>query len=225
MLRLELEGRCYNNRNIEINPGVTVLTGPNGSGKTFACTQIRDYLKENGKEIYYTDIYDEGKLIADTYIENGDMEAVAKYTVASEGQRVFDTFIDNHTLDPNNTDNSQKRWQFVNDIQNMLVYYAFTNQVLSNCSLEFLLMVNTFKFMIEKKGIYHINIDWNNFTIKSEVKIDELHPAQINFINNKYNINIPLPKADEEKANADFCEAMQEINSLLSANGISQIGF
>lgn len=97
MLRLELEGRCYNNRNIEINPGVTVLTGPNGSGKTFACTQIRDYLKENGKEIYYTDIYDEGKLIADTYIENGDMEAVAKYTVASEGQRVFDTFIDNHT--------------------------------------------------------------------------------------------------------------------------------
>ena len=59
MLRLELEGRCYNNRNIEINPGVTVLTGPNGSGKTFACTQIRDYLKENGKEIYYTDIYDD----------------------------------------------------------------------------------------------------------------------------------------------------------------------
>lgn len=135
------------------------------------------------------------------------------------------SFLDNQLLDPNDPEHTKKRWQFVNDLQNMLIYYAFTNQTMENCSLEFLLMVNNFKFMIEKNGIYHITIDWNKFTIKSEVKLDELHPAQINFINNKYNINIPLPKANEEKANTEFCEAMQEINSLLSANGISQIGF
>lgn len=135
------------------------------------------------------------------------------------------TFLDNQRLDPNDPEHTKKRWQFVNDLQNMLVFSAFTNQPLENCSIEFLLMVNNFKFMIEKSGIYKISIDWSNFSIKSEVKLDELHPAQINFINNKYNINIPLPKANEEKANAEFCEAMQEINSLLSANGISQIGF
>lgn len=135
------------------------------------------------------------------------------------------SFLDNQLLDPEDKEHTQKRWKFVNDLQNMLVYFAFTNQLLENCSLEFLLMVNNFRFMIEKSGIYKIKIDWNNFTIKATVCIDKLHPAQINFINNKYNINIPLPKADEEKANADYCEAMQEINSLLSANGISQIGF
>lgn len=135
------------------------------------------------------------------------------------------SFLDNQLLDPNDKDNTQKRWQFVNDLQNLLIFYAFTNQPMENCSLEFLLMVNNFKFMIEKNNIYKIQINWQNFSIKSEVKIDELHPAQINFINNKYGINIPLPKANEEKANAEFCEAMQEINSLLSANGISQIGF
>lgn len=135
------------------------------------------------------------------------------------------SFINNQILDPNDKDNTQKRWQFVNDVQNMLVYSAFTNQPLENCSIEFLLMVNNFRFMIEKSGIYKIKINWNNFAIKAEVAIDKLHPAQINFINDKYNINIPLPKADEEKANAEFTETMQEINSLLSANGISQIGF
>ena len=183
-------------------------------------TQLEKTIEEKTKELKAL-----VKKIQEMKASKEKVELAQKAKAISYTLEFLPSFLDNQTLDPNNPDNSQKRWQFVNDLQNMLVYYAFTNQKLENCSLEFLLMVNTFKFMIEKKGIYNIIIDWNNLTIKSEVKIDELHPAQINFINNKYGINIPLPKADEEKANADFCEAMQEINSLLSANGISQIGF
>ena len=183
-------------------------------------TQLEKTIEEKTKELKALVKKIQGMKASPEKVELAQKAKTISYTL-----EFLPSFLDNQTLDPDSPDNSAKRWQFVNDLQNMLVYYAFTNQTLNNCSLEFLLMVNTFKFMIEKKGIYHIIIDWNNFSIKSEVKIDKLHPAQINFINNKYNINIPLPKADEERANSDFCEAMQEINSLLSANGISQIGF
>lgn len=97
MFSLRLEGRCYKKANkIEINKGVTVLTGPNGCGKTYACKQIRDYLDENNIDYYDIDVYDSGRTISQHYLESGDMKALAKHTVASEGQRVFDTFIDNH---------------------------------------------------------------------------------------------------------------------------------
>ena len=46
MIKFKLEGKCYKIKDIEINSGVTVLTGPNGSGKTYACTQFCDYLDE-----------------------------------------------------------------------------------------------------------------------------------------------------------------------------------
>lgn len=183
-------------------------------------TQLRNYIEEKNEQFK--------QLVKQMQKMKASPERVAlaqKAKMISYTLEFLPSFIDNQLLDPNDKDNTQKRWQFVNDLQNMLVYYAFTNQPMENCSLEFLLMVNNFKFMIEKNNIYKIKIDWQNFSIKSEVKLDELHPAQINFINNKYNINIPLPKADEEKTNAEFCDAMQEINSLLSANGISQIGF
>lgn len=97
MFKLRLEGRCYKKNNvIEINKGVTVLTGPNGCGKTYACKQIRDYLDENDMDYYDIDVYDSGRTISQHYLESGDMNALAKHTVASEGQRVFDTLIDNH---------------------------------------------------------------------------------------------------------------------------------
>ena len=94
MIKFKLDGKCYNVKDIEINSGVTVLTGPNGSGKTYACTQICDYLDEQKKKYINVNVYEEGKHKADSFILSGDMQSLAKHIVSSEGQRVFDTLVD-----------------------------------------------------------------------------------------------------------------------------------
>lgn len=99
MLKLELLGDNYKNHMIEIYPGITVLTGPNGSGKSYACFQICKYLEGQDKEYIHCDIYRDGKSIADSYLLNGSTKQLAKYFNASEGQRVYDTFVDNQVID------------------------------------------------------------------------------------------------------------------------------
>lgn len=94
MIKFKLEGKCYKVKDIEINSGVTVLTGPNGSGKTYACSQICDYLDEQKKKYINVNVYEEGKHKADSFTLSGDMQSLAKYIVSSEGQRVFDTLVD-----------------------------------------------------------------------------------------------------------------------------------
>ena len=97
MIKIKLWGDCYKDNNIiDIYSGVTILTGPNGSGKTFACCQIRDYLQENNEMVKFINVYTEGQHIADKYLLDGNTRALAKYTNASEGQRVYDTFTDNY---------------------------------------------------------------------------------------------------------------------------------
>lgn len=97
MIKLELEGKIYKEKIIEINNGITVLTGPNGSGKTYACSQICDYLDEQKKKYLNVNVYEEGKHTADSFILSGDMKSLAKYLNSSEGQRVFDTLVDINT--------------------------------------------------------------------------------------------------------------------------------
>ena len=98
MLKLELYGDNYTNKVIEINPGITILTGPNGSGKTYACRQICDFLREQNKQYIDIDLYHNNKSIGDHYLMHGNTKALAKYFYASEGQKLYDTFIDNHTV-------------------------------------------------------------------------------------------------------------------------------
>lgn len=97
MIKLELEGKIYKEKIIEINNGITVLTGPNGSGKTYTCSQICDYLDEQKKKYLNVNVYEEGKHTADSFILSGDMKSLAKYLNSSEGQRVFDTLVDINT--------------------------------------------------------------------------------------------------------------------------------
>lgn len=97
MIKLELEGKIYKEKIIEINNGITVLTGPNGSGKTYACSQICDYLDEQKKKYLNVNVYEEGKHTADSFTLSGDMKSLAKYLNSSEGQRVFDTLVDINT--------------------------------------------------------------------------------------------------------------------------------
>lgn len=97
-MKIELYGDNYGDNNIiEIYKGITILTGPNGCGKTFACTQICEYLTKHNKRFFKCDVYHKGKTIGDSYLEFGNTKALAKYYSASEGQRVYDTFIDNET--------------------------------------------------------------------------------------------------------------------------------
>lgn len=94
MLKFKLEGKVYKKKEIEINNGVTVLIGPNGCGKTYACSQICDYLDEQKKKYLNVNVYEEGKHTADSFTLSGDMKSLAKYLNSSEGQRVYDTLVD-----------------------------------------------------------------------------------------------------------------------------------
>lgn len=144
-MKIKLEGKCYKVKTIEINKGITVLTGPNGSGKTFACSQIEEYLKDNDKKFYSTDVYNEGKSISQRYLEDGDMKSLAKYTVASEGQRVFDTFVDNHVTNIGEyirlliEDNIKEGYIIIDGIDSgvsidlLMSIRAFFDMVLSDC--------------------------------------------------------------------------------------------
>lgn len=144
MLELELYGRCYKkNNNIKINKGITVLTGPNGCGKSYACQQIRDYLKENNKKVYFVDVYSEGKTISQQYLEYGDMKSLAKHTVASEGQRVFDTLIDNH---------ASKLGEFVRQLidNNLKEGYIIIDGADSGVSIDLMMSLRNLFSMVEE---------------------------------------------------------------------------
>lgn len=99
-MKIKLDGECYGENNeIEINKGITILTGPNGSGKTYACYQIAQYLKEQDIDYLHLDIFKEGKTTKQEYIDNGNMKALARSIVSSEGQNVYDTLIEKHIGD------------------------------------------------------------------------------------------------------------------------------
>lgn len=152
MIKLRLIGECYGkSNNIIINKGITILMGNNGCGKSYACQQIRDYLRENNKEVYYTDVYTEGKNITRNYLEEGNTKAVAKYTFASEGQRVYDTFVDNHVT---------KLGSFVKKLigNNKKEGFIIIDGVDSGVSIDMILNLKDLFKMIEKDCIDN-NID------------------------------------------------------------------
>lgn len=87
MLDLELKQvserwKLYKNTKLKINPGITILFGKNGSGKTYCLNQIRnkykdalslDMVKETANDLIYMDNKD-----------------IVKWINASEGQRIYD---------------------------------------------------------------------------------------------------------------------------------------
>ncbi len=75
---------------IEFGPGVTVLVGCNGSGKTTMLHQIKRRLDKEGIPVELFDNYrDGGSQIAQRALWGGDTKTVAMSTVSSEGERIM----------------------------------------------------------------------------------------------------------------------------------------
>lgn len=88
----------YKKSTVELNPGVTVLVGRNGSGKTTFLRQLRQYLtKDNIPFLSYDNLYD-GGATADSYVLEGlsyfkdtknKAEVFATKKLSSEGQNII----------------------------------------------------------------------------------------------------------------------------------------
>lgn len=88
MLELKLDQysgkrKLYQNTDLKINEGITVLIGNNGTGKTYCCSQIKDAYKH----ALFIDIVDE--TIRNT-VDFRQEKSLGRWITASEGQRVYD---------------------------------------------------------------------------------------------------------------------------------------
>lgn len=75
---------------IDLQPGLNILVGPNGSGKTTAIIQINEYCKENNISFVKYDNYTDGGTHSyGSFLMKGDMESLAIASSSSEGQGII----------------------------------------------------------------------------------------------------------------------------------------
>lgn len=77
LLQISEKRKLYENTNLIINPGITALIGKNGSGKTYACHQI----KEKYPHAYLVDIVQETKINYSSFRED---KSIGRWFNASE---------------------------------------------------------------------------------------------------------------------------------------------
>lgn len=81
--------KLFGRKTVEFNPGITVLVGCNGAGKTTVFNYIEDALrKENIPFLRYDNVRDGGIRVADKAMFNSNMELAASVMVSSEGERI-----------------------------------------------------------------------------------------------------------------------------------------
>ena len=79
----------YNNKNIELEEGLTVLVGCNGSGKSTLLRQIKDSCKQSNIPCYYFDNLTEGGSGARSKASfYGDFSFLAESLCSSEAENI-----------------------------------------------------------------------------------------------------------------------------------------
>lgn len=79
----------YKKKKITLKPGITILVGCNGVGKTTLLRQIKKQLeKENENIISFDNLRDGGSKARDKYAFYGQMEKVATSMCSSEGENI-----------------------------------------------------------------------------------------------------------------------------------------
>lgn len=85
----------FNKRTININEGVTVLVGCNGTGKTTLLNEINNQLnRENVPHIFYNNKLDGGRASMDSLLFYGRMQELAQRAFSSEGEEIVLNFGD-----------------------------------------------------------------------------------------------------------------------------------
>lgn len=81
--------QLYKKSTIEINPGITVLIGCNGSGKTTMLNEIEGQLKEQNIPVFkYNNLSDGGSNSMSSLLYSNDFDAMAALFSASEGESI-----------------------------------------------------------------------------------------------------------------------------------------
>lgn len=87
----DTEWKLYSKKQIEINPGATVLVGCNGSGKTTLIRQMKETLdKENIPYISFNNLLDGGNPARQAALVSNDLNLLANLTLSSEGECIFE---------------------------------------------------------------------------------------------------------------------------------------
>lgn len=81
--------RIFYRKNIEIQPGITVLVGCNGAGKSTLIHAMQEQLKKNGVEyLSYDNLHDGGNHSVSKSMFYGDVEFTASVMCSSEGEAI-----------------------------------------------------------------------------------------------------------------------------------------
>lgn len=88
--------KLYNaSRGVILQPGVSVLVGCNGSGKTTFLQIVRDHCEENGIPCFFYSNSDDGSCRAsDMNLMRGNIKSLATNAVSSEGEVIYNNFGD-----------------------------------------------------------------------------------------------------------------------------------
>ena len=82
-------GVLFKKSTITIQPGLTVLVGCNGTGKTTLLNHIKDKLNKDKIPCYhYNNLKDGGTAKANEYMSKGKIEAVSTLLTSSEGENI-----------------------------------------------------------------------------------------------------------------------------------------
>lgn len=81
--------RIFNRKNIEIQPGITVLVGCNGAGKSTLINAIQEQLKKNNIEyLNYDNLHDGGNHSVSNAMFYNNTELAASMMCSSEGETI-----------------------------------------------------------------------------------------------------------------------------------------
>ena len=75
---------------LHLKPGLNILVGPNGSGKTTAIRQIEEYARKHGiAKLSYNNMTSGGTNANDYYLHTGNFELLMASATSSEGQAIM----------------------------------------------------------------------------------------------------------------------------------------
>lgn len=81
--------KLYNHTTITINPGVTVLTGCNGTGKSTLMRLMKEQLEREEIPVYlYDNLHDGGGHSMQMFLNNGQIAELATMACSSEGEKI-----------------------------------------------------------------------------------------------------------------------------------------
>lgn len=84
------EGRnLFKSSTPTIHPGITLLVGCNGAGKTAMIKCMKEALRRSNYDYYYYDNYNDNMLILDNALSNSDFKLASEKMLSSEGQNII----------------------------------------------------------------------------------------------------------------------------------------